>query len=138
MRMRLNRSQNSVNKSWTTAAFKLGSGRTDRDMAGERHNMWRIRSTAGTGRTINARVKVYNIHANGDRYEGMFENGKEAWLGCIIIMQMEVDMRACLRMEWNMVRVYNTPQMEADKRACLRMATNMVRVDNTKQMEDKI
>ena len=56
--MNLNSSQNSANKSWMTAAFKLGNGRTDRDIAGERHNIWKIKSTAGDGGAINARVTV--------------------------------------------------------------------------------
>ena len=40
------------------AAFKLGSGRTDRGMAGERHNTHMMISTAGTVNRINAEVTV--------------------------------------------------------------------------------
>ena len=43
-------------------------------------------------------VRVYNNQQDGARYEGMFENGKRTWLGCIILQQMEINKRVCLRM----------------------------------------
>ena len=45
-------------------------------MDGEKCQIWAVIFNVGIGRRINKKHMVWNNSTNGDRYEGMFENGK--------------------------------------------------------------